>query len=678
MSLTFALQALLARHEEYMAEAEEERRKMAMNVEKLELDKRQLQDTNRIQIEENVKLKKELETLGKIASESDRHVANLNSTLETTHQELRKLSSFAIRATDLERQLIANESERGNLQYQLTVCENDGQSAIQRCTNAERTIERLQDQLDRIDVEARDERERHVDMVARLEKRRTVEEDMEGTVLRSRGAATVGRVKRGSGIVPNFVKDIMQDNANLQVGITELREMLRNSNLEIENLRQQTLLHPSPVTDNLVGIKTSDLMSEMTKKAPMEALPEVHVHHHYHIPQKVVDTARGMSTDHRQPRRKPDNALSGSMPNSSTQTPCASSARTPRPSSSAAVAMSQTSTMCPPCQGQSVYRRSINSLPSRIQFSPSTVASSPPPSATFDYTANTSDVSRPDTPDTFDAGHSPRGHLVKQGNGENSAAYTSGSTDRGSSVLVDTPCDFDIGRGYNHESTTKAESTERSLLEHSAINTYSNEADNTMLDFDLSVDPEYFGSSIQQYPETIHHYASHESLLSNCANPTRPLRKRPSHIITAQGLNPAQPSEISFPTTSLVTGKPVVSAALITSRPSWPITDNNDGSIQRSLLSSGSNTGTIRSVEGHTTGNPTLGKRISGWVWGLREDNLRNLRGGSRIETDSGTVRGSIKMSGSVKGIQPPAVESIRVDPVGIDESLLEESLGEG
>ncbi len=59
-SLTFALQALLHRHESYMAEAEEDRRKLHDNIETLEREKREVEAQNARIVEENRNLLDEL------------------------------------------------------------------------------------------------------------------------------------------------------------------------------------------------------------------------------------------------------------------------------------------------------------------------------------------------------------------------------------------------------------------------------------------------------------------------------------------------------------------------------------------------------------------------------------------------------------------------------------------
>ena len=78
MGLTFALQALLARHEAYMVEAEEERRKMGASVDKLESDKKELEASNARTIEENRYLLDQLEELNNTVSDADGQIVSLN------------------------------------------------------------------------------------------------------------------------------------------------------------------------------------------------------------------------------------------------------------------------------------------------------------------------------------------------------------------------------------------------------------------------------------------------------------------------------------------------------------------------------------------------------------------------------------------------------------------------
>src|SRR6516225_6574546 len=95
--LTFSLQALLIRHEAYMADAEKERASMTATIDKLETDKKLLEAENAKFVEENRNLLSQLEELNNTVSDSDARVKSLEATLQATSQELQRLSSLASR-----------------------------------------------------------------------------------------------------------------------------------------------------------------------------------------------------------------------------------------------------------------------------------------------------------------------------------------------------------------------------------------------------------------------------------------------------------------------------------------------------------------------------------------------------------------------------------------------------
>ncbi|PMD23608.1 hypothetical protein NA56DRAFT_621981 [Hyaloscypha hepaticicola] len=283
-------QALLVRHEQYMHDAEKDRMEMSAKIEKLELDKKALEQSNAKNIEENRGLLNQLEELNTTVTESETHIKSLETTLQATRQELRKLEGLASRTHDLEVQLVALEQEQELLQKTVITTQEEERSAIQRWKKAERRLVQLSDQLEKIEREARDERERHVEVLGRMERQRAVERELDTAAGRLKGAAaaTTGIGKNGSNVVSHFVKDILQDNANLQMGIVELREMLMNSNEEVQLLREQLLLH-QPILDNENGSGPPTLKAELASKEPPE--PQIisqalHIHHHYHTPKK--------------------------------------------------------------------------------------------------------------------------------------------------------------------------------------------------------------------------------------------------------------------------------------------------------------------------------------------------------------------------------------------------------
>ena len=94
-SLTFSLQALLMRHEAYIADSERERKAMTAHIETLEVEKLRLEKRNATVIEENRNLLDQLEAVNNAVTESDAHVVHLQATLQSTQQELQKLAQLA-------------------------------------------------------------------------------------------------------------------------------------------------------------------------------------------------------------------------------------------------------------------------------------------------------------------------------------------------------------------------------------------------------------------------------------------------------------------------------------------------------------------------------------------------------------------------------------------------------
>ncbi|CAO2657896.1 Nn.00g071560.m01.CDS01 [Neocucurbitaria sp. VM-36] len=282
MPLTFALQALLVRHEAYVADSERERKQMLATIETLEQEKLDLEAKNAQTIKANRDLLDQLEHLNDTVANSDAYIQSLTDTLRSTEQEIERLSSLAARTQLLEKQLIDLEREQSQLQINLDAKLVDERTAIQRWKTAERTIGDLQDQIDRIEKEAREERERHVEVVARMERRMAVEGELNTAAGRLKAKA--GHDKGGTNVVSHFVKDILLDNANLQHGIVELREMLMTSNEEVERLRDQLRVHQPVSTPPAEDASTTTLQKELAMEQEAVMNQELHIHHHYHGP----------------------------------------------------------------------------------------------------------------------------------------------------------------------------------------------------------------------------------------------------------------------------------------------------------------------------------------------------------------------------------------------------------
>ncbi|KEQ67831.1 uncharacterized protein M437DRAFT_11199, partial [Aureobasidium melanogenum CBS 110374] len=294
--------ALLVRHEAYVAEAEEQKALMDAEITRMTEEKKELEANNATLIEENRNLLDQLEGLNNAAVESDAHTQSLTATLQQTQAELHRLNTLAARTERLEREVEEYEQEQAILHATLAHKTESEKAATLRWQDAERKLAAMESQLERIEREAREDKERHVEIVARMERQRVVEKELDTVPGRLNGAAAAKTAKHGSTVVSHFVKDILSDNVNLQAGIAELREMLDNSNEQVEILRNQLAQYtPTDMTSDIESPAPSlrpNLEKEI-KRASMQQ--EVHVHHHYHAP---AEHSRKASLTLRRPKKK--------------------------------------------------------------------------------------------------------------------------------------------------------------------------------------------------------------------------------------------------------------------------------------------------------------------------------------------------------------------------------------
>ncbi|KAF4121471.1 Chromosome segregation ATPase [Geosmithia morbida] len=315
-------QALLARHEAYMADAERDRLELTSRIERLEKDKHQLEAANATKVEENRQLSDQLEMLNSTVSESDTKIRSLEASLLSSQQTVRRLEAAAARAEDAERHLSLLEEEQMKLHSDLRLSREDARTHAQRCKEAQRGILDMQDQLERMEQEAQQERKRHAEIISRMERQRDVEKQLDTAAGRLKGAAASKSLsvrKDGSSVVSHFVRDLLQDNASLQLGIAELREMLLNSNSEIQMLRGQLMNHQPAGTSQDELVRTNlhdDLAPQLNRETKLSQ--ELHVHHHYHVP--------------RQDARKPKKKRQGLTPGGFYSPSISSGTATPVPS----------------------------------------------------------------------------------------------------------------------------------------------------------------------------------------------------------------------------------------------------------------------------------------------------------------------------------------------------------
>lgn len=285
--LTFALQALLNRHETYVTDSQLEHERLTTYIDELENERKTLQSTNEKIVQENRQLLTRLEAVNTSLKDSDSHVKSLEALLKDCEVEVRRLNILTRRTEELEVQMMDMEKERIVLSRTVEDSNKETKSTIKRWRESEMKLRQLEIELQKVEWEAKQDRERHEEIIARLERERVLERELGGAEARLKGAAAIQGISTnstGSNVVSHFVRDILQDNANLQAGIAELRELLQTSNEEVQNLREQILQH-QPVDlepSQSDGVRSRPLSEQLSWASPKQVQQEVHVHHHYH------------------------------------------------------------------------------------------------------------------------------------------------------------------------------------------------------------------------------------------------------------------------------------------------------------------------------------------------------------------------------------------------------------
>ena len=656
-----------------MAEAEKERKRMGTSIERLERDKRELEAENTKTIEENRYLLDQLEELNNTATDSDAQILSLNSTLQSTRKELQRLTVLAAQTSQLEVQLAKFEKDQEELQSQLMSKEEQERTAVQRWKGAERTIGTLQGQVDRIERETIEERARHAEVVARFERRRVVERELENAAGRLKGAAAVTTMgKNGNNnVVSHFVSEILQDNANLQLGIVELREMLMGSNQEVENLREQVMLH-QPIESRPNGPERGESLHEELANTPTnEAVPDLHVHHHYHAAPKV-EVKEKAPTVKRPKRRRNITSPGLRTPSSGAQTPRTtptSPYMRATPASTAATIMSQTSVSIPPPSNLShIQQWSMQSSqpPSSVAGSslPNSPSSAFRSSSLFDTIDDAQDSSRPTTPGSTVLGSPVVGPRRWKRSSDSSAWSLASNANVTASKNVSAVLD-PVGVGIEN---ADVDTNENTVLEHSTIleepeedsSTRPSTMDSGLHDF---VDDHF--TSMQPIRPRLHRANSHESILSTRNADIPKLRSKGSQMLTNQGFTPRTSLGTSFASVG-----PVTSSTSAVVQPSRPSRGYDSSNYNRLLFKNPSSS--TASAEIAPTEKSTLGKRVGGWMFG---------KWGNMPTASTGNLKAKDVLSAvgerAKEGKKVENRQSTHIEPKHLDDTLLKASLGE-
>jgi hypothetical protein len=710
-SLTFSLQALLHRHESYMAEAEEDRHRLVANIEDLEREKKQVQAENARIIEENRSLLEQLDSLNQAVAESDTYVKSLEIKLNSTESELRRLTVAAARASDLEVQLALLEAEESKLQETLLSVQEDEKSAVQRWRQAETTLRDLHDQVDRIEKEAREERERHTELVQRMERKRAVERELDNAAGRLKGAAAASELNRGTGgtnVVSRFVKDILQDNANLQVGIMELRDMLQSSNEEVQNLREQVISH-QPLAgideeDNAQQRSFTTLSEELEAKEERRVSQELHIHHHFHTPTTAPKKEKG-TLNRRVKKRRPALAIPVAMHSATrSHSPRRAPHRSQSSGSSMSTILSHTSVSIPP--HSSSRRWSLQS------HAPDSLASSPRSafrtSSIFDRVERGAEFSHPASPD--------------------STVFSSPLMSARNFKGLDGPfraiCDFDSHDPPDDLSALDDDLYRRQDFSHMGDNTTREPA--IPEESESSPSGAYFPSPVggqgmltedEIFPmhvqsSSLRRSSSHDSLLSVSVAGMDIHTPNNRHMRMGDW-HPGMriPRRILSPSVELVSTPPVISAPAITADRAKSSEHSSQSLLAFMAAGNIHKSDTASIVSANSTSNAStstigprkapLSRRVGGWVLGRWGIAAVSSNGDSHDPTESPLESPNVSVAsspsisapiprdplalrfrypgvnqkGPIMGLRPPPPAPIVIHAQSIDENLLRESL---
>lgn len=682
MSLTWCLQALLARHEAYVSNAEQERLHTTRLIGELEEAKRKLAAENSKAIDENRSLLCQLEELNESLLDSDAQIKTLTVTLQEAEAEVQHLAGIASRTVRLETQLEALELEHAELQQTVLVTKEQEKSANQHWKRAEKALAALQEDVERVGKDAEVEHERYIEVLGRLERRREVELELNNTRKEARRQDSTrheGQPQAGISVVSQFVNDILQDNANLQTDLVELRERLLDSQEDTDRLREQLMTHESITPSHIDSLQSRSLARDM-ELVSTAGTRELHVHHHFHEP---GHTKEGVSL--RQPRKRDTPA--GLLRSSTSSKERHAHIRLPiraqtERSLAAAAILSRTSVSVPVASPVAARSRLSTHTVQSDSTGLSHLSSSPPSSHrhsdVFERTTseNTADISRPTSPDGTDISSPVRASAqrfkssqlassgpfapklchsfsVTRGSGESSLNRTTGEYDRFDSNLPD----HKMSTLRHLPPGTGARSLETGNEPRNSIGSPTNVNSSPCL--------------------KLRRTSSHDTLLSVSGMDIHTLKQRPSQlIVTGSGLFPKAALGAASPSAALASSKPVLGAMVTASRSSLASSSASTSAYNHVAIRGSEKIGAARAnlaaVNSENKGQ--YGKRLGDWVWArLGTGNPRSNAGQSMLQESTARTdeKKAPKGQGSLS-ITPVPVVATEVDEDTLRECLLE------
>lgn len=421
--------------------------------------------------------------------------------------------------------------------------------------------------------------------------------------------AKAGQEKGGTNVVSHFVKDILLDNANLQHGILELRELLLNSNGEVERLREQLRVHQpmSPTTEDvpISDAATPTLQKELGGEPVFNQ--ELHIHHHYH-------GASPKTPAQRRPKKKrfsltPGHFTPPIQTDPSTQATILSQTAVTVPNTNR---WSNATTIAPSLPGSPLSVSHRGSIYDRV-FSDTPYDSSRPTSPS-DSVDLQSPIFAPSK--TFNQGDTIRHHRKKSQSLKPPSLATIRSASTPISVTAkSSPATAIISNASPANSLTNdvfmlspSLGPQPAIQEEGEDTSISSPNTQSLASPEEEIDEDDPISPLTQHRPTLRRAASHESLISISGMDIHTLQSRPSQLLLSSSPRFASPG-VAGSTKPELTPWTATATANMSRRNLDSSTFNRSllysvGAAQKRIPSSGS---------GKSEG---LGKKVGGWVFG--------------------------------------------------------------
>lgn len=266
-------QHLIERHDRYVAEMQSERRTfevelerqsdLARIVDELESNNRDLEDENMRTMRENAALLKRLEDLSASLSSADHHNEELRSTLMSTEDHVGLLSRKAAKAKSLEFEVTNLESQRQEIEQEMSALILNNKQSDVRYKQAEIQIAALHRQLEHIQSAEAD----HLD------------DSLPANIPEPRQISRVCQTSVDPLDLPgdsDLLSNLLNSNRSLEEGTADLLRVLQESQDEISSLREQLALHRAELRAPEDNVPRKTVSQELHQ----------HHHYHYHVPSK--------------------------------------------------------------------------------------------------------------------------------------------------------------------------------------------------------------------------------------------------------------------------------------------------------------------------------------------------------------------------------------------------------